>query len=104
MNHLLFLIIFTISLFSVDVYAQKTLDKVVFKNQPVNFEGAGGTDAEVKSLQNGRLVYKKIEVPNFPEGSDVRIKVTLKSAGDRWDKTGSCFVVTDPELISILKE
>ena len=102
MKHLLFLIIFTISLFSVDVYAQKTLDKVVFKNQPVNFEGAGGTDTEVKSLQNGRLVYKKIEVPNFPEGSDVRIKVTLKSAGDRWDKTGSCFVVTDPELISIL--
>lgn len=102
MKHILFLIICTISLFSVDFYPQKTLDKVVFKNQPINFEGAGGTDAEVKSLQKGRLVYKKIEVPDFPEGSDVRIKVTLKSAGDRWDKTGSCFVVTDPELISIL--
>ncbi len=102
MKNFLFLIIFTISLFSVDVYAQETLDKVVFKNQPVNFEGAVGMDTEVKSLQKGRLVYKKIDVQDFPEGSDVRIKVTLKSAGDRWDKTGSCFVVTDEELISIL--
>ena len=33
---------------------------------------------------------------------DLKVKLTLRSNGDRWDKSGSCFVVANPELISIL--
>ncbi len=102
MKYLLFVAFFIISVFSYNVCSQVTIDQVVFQNQPVNFNGQSGDDAEVKSLQNGRLVYKKIIIEDFPQGTDVKIKLKLKSAGDRWDKTGSCFVVTNPKLISIL--
>ena len=74
----------------------------VFSKQPLNFGGKKGSDAEAKILQNGRVVYKKITVPDFPNGTDVKIKLTVRSNGDRWDKSGSCFVVSDPDQISIL--
>lgn len=102
MRYVLIVFIFSISFFTSSVYSQEGLDQVVFKNQPVNYEGAPGADQEVVRLQKGRLVYKKLEVPNFPEGTDVKVRLSLRSDGDRWDKTGSCFVVADPDLISIL--
>ena len=102
MKRILILFILFFSIFSIEVYSQNELNQLVFKDQPINFEGAVGLDSEVKKLQKGRLVYKKIEVPDFPEGTDVQIKLSLRSAGDRWDKTGSCFVVADSDLISIL--
>ena len=74
----------------------------VFNKQPLNFGGEKGNDSETKVLQSGRLVYKKITAPDFPNGTDVKIKLTVRSNGDRWDKSGSCFVVSDPEQISII--
>ncbi|GIZ10219.1 hypothetical protein FUMI01_29450 [Flavobacterium sp. UMI-01] len=83
--------------------AQAPFEKIIFKNQIINFGAAEPhQDAEVTRLQGGRLVYKKVTVPNFPKGTDVTIKLSLQSNGDRWDKSGSCFVVTDPKQISIL--
>lgn len=86
----------------VNVIAQEALNYTVFKNQPINFGGENGVDKEVTSLQSGRLIYKKVTVPTFKKGTDVTIKLTLRSNGDRWDKSGSCFVITNPEQISIL--
>ena len=74
----------------------------VFNKQPINFNGEKGSDTKTQVLQNGRVVYKKITVPDFPNGTDVNIKLTVRSNGDRWDKSGSCFVVANPKLISIL--
>ena len=82
--------------------AQEELNINIFKNQPINFNGEIGEDSEVVRLQNGRIIYKKVMVPSFPEGTDVRIKLSLRSNGDRWDKSGSCFVVTHPDQISII--
>ena len=82
--------------------AQEELNINIFKNQPINFNGEIGEDSEVVRLQNGRIIYKKVTVPSFPEGTDVRIKLSLRSNGDRWDKSGSCFVVTHPDQISII--
>lgn len=82
--------------------AQEELHYKVFIGQPINFGGEKGNDAEVTLLQNGRIVYKKVTVPEFPQGTDVIIKLTLRSNGDRWDKSGSCFVVTHPDQISII--
>lgn len=82
--------------------AQEELNINIFKNQPVNFNGEIGPDSEVVRLQNGRIIFKKVTVPSFPEGTDVRIKLSLRSNGDRWDKSGSCFVVTHPDQISII--
>ncbi|HUH28494.1 PNGase F N-terminal domain-containing protein [Gelidibacter sp.] len=82
--------------------AQKPSTYKVFEKQPINFIGEKGTDGEAVRLMDGRLVYKKVTVPTFANGTDVKIKLTVRSAGDRWDKSGSCFVVTDPEKLSIL--
>ena len=96
----LFITILFIAIFSVN--AQESLKYTVFKNQPINFGGEGGKDAEVNRLVDGRIIYKKVTVPNFPKGTDVNIKLTLRSNGDRWDKSGSCFVVKDLDELSII--
>ena len=97
---------FTISLlFIFSIFkgaAQEELNYSIFKNQPINFGGEVGDDSEVIRLQNGRIIYKKVTVPSFPQGTDVRIKLSLRSNGDRWDKSGSCFVITHPDQISII--
>lgn len=74
----------------------------VFKNRLINFGGETGDTTLVKRLQNGRVVYKKVTVPKFKKGTDVSIKIALRSNGDAWDKSGSCFVITNPEQIDII--
>lgn len=97
--------IFLPFLFTIFCFTGNTQNKIhsdVFKNQPINFGGETGADSEANRLQNGRIVYKKITVPEFPKGTDVTLKLTVRSNGDRWDKSGSCFVVTDLNQISII--
>jgi hypothetical protein len=84
------------------VNAQEPIRHTVFKKQPINFGGQKGTDPEAVSLMSGRLAYKKVTVPTFRKGTDVKVKLTVRSNGDRWDKSGSCFVVSDPKKLSVL--
>ncbi|WP_339916050.1 PNGase F N-terminal domain-containing protein [Yeosuana marina] len=97
-----YLILSLMLCFCIKSIAQDELNYQIFKNQPINFGGDSGYDQESIRLQNGRIVYKKVKVPNFPLGTDVKIKLALRSNGDRWDKSGSCFVVSDTSKISIL--
>ena len=97
--YLLFTLIFTALL---SVNAQEPVNRIVFKNQPLNFGGQKGTDVEAVRLMSGRVVYKKVTMPTFRKGTDVKVKLTVRSNGDRWDKSGSCFVVSDPKKLSIL--
>ena len=97
--YLLFTLIFTALL---SVHAQEPVHRIVVKNQPVNFGGQKGTDVEAVRLMSGRVVYKKVTMPTFRKGTDVKVKLTVRSNGDRWDKSGSCFVVSDPKKLSIL--
>ncbi|NMH87141.1 PNGase F N-terminal domain-containing protein [Flavivirga algicola] len=80
----------------------KSLKIEVFKNRLINFGGETGDTTTVKRLQNGRIVFKKVTVPIYKKGTDVSIKVKLRSNGDKWDKSGSCFVVTDRGQIDII--
>lgn len=82
--------------------AQENIRHIVYKNEPINFNGIKGNDLEVERIQSGRIIYKKIKAPNFSNGTDVKIKLSLRSNGDRWDKSGSCFVVSDLSKVSIL--
>lgn len=91
-----------ISIISLKGYSQEKLDQLVFDKQPINYGGEVGQDPAVENFQKGRLVIKKITVPEFLKGSDVHLKLSLKSAGDRWDKSGSCFVVADSSMISLI--
>jgi hypothetical protein len=82
--------------------AEEELSYHVFKNQPINFGGEKGIDSKVICLQDGRIIYKKVTVSDFSKGTDVKIKLSLRSNGDRWDKSGSCFIVMNPNDISII--
>ncbi len=97
-------VLFLISIFAFLTTALKAQESEiveVFKNQPVNFTGEKGDTSTIKRVQDGRILFKKIKAPVFPEGSDVKVKMTLKSAGDTWDKSGSLFVITDPDKTNI---
>tara|TARA_R110002012_G_scaffold318604_1_gene537332 strand:- start:22246 stop:23427 length:1182 start_codon:yes stop_codon:yes gene_type:complete len=102
MNSKLIVLSFLISSLCFSTFAQEEFKKQLFENHPINFGGEKGDDPEVVRLMEGRLVYKKVTMPKFSKGTDVKIKLTVRSQGDRWDKSGSCFVVADPSQISIL--
>ncbi len=96
------LLIVSILLLFFKSFAQQELTYNIFKSEPINFNGSKGDDSDVVRLQDGRIIYKKVTVPKFPKGTDVKIKLTLRSNGDRWDKSGSCFVIKDINELSII--
>lgn len=81
----------------------------VFQDVPVRFapdvypDGytAPGPDS-IYHLVNGRIVLKKITLPDYKRNVKVKLKVTLASNGDRWDKSGSCFVLPHESGINLL--
>lgn len=75
----------------------------LFENTPINFQGDSASDDNIIRLENGRLALKKISLPDFRAGAEVALKVTVRSAGDRWDKSGSCFVISDTTQINLLQ-
>lgn len=56
----------------------------------------------VMRLVNGRILLKKITLPKYQRNIDVDIKVELASNGDRWDKSGSVFVLPKESVINLL--
>ena len=53
-------------------------------------------------LVNGRIILKKITLPDYKRDVDVTLKVTVASNGDRWDKSGSCFVLPKESVINLM--
>lgn len=98
----IFVLLFLSSYFV--TFSQNSIEKKIFTDQNINYGKPDSTNIEtdVIRLLGGRLVLKKVIIPKFQNGTDVNIKLTLKSNGDKWDKSGSCFVVTNPEQISII--
>ena len=54
------------------------------------------------SLVNGRIILKKIQIPDYQRDVTVSLKVTVASNGDRWDKSGSCFVLPKNSAVNLL--
>lgn len=72
--------------------------------QPDKYQGFNNADSEgIIRLVNGRIVLKKINLADYKQNIDVSLKLTLNSNGDRWDKSGSCFVISDYSNINLLK-
>lgn len=70
---------------------------------PVKLEGYNAADADgVIRLVNGRIILKKIQVPHYERNVKVYIKTTVASNGDRWDKSGSVFVLPRKSAINLL--
>ena len=53
-------------------------------------------------LVNGRIILKKIQIPDYQRDLTVSLKVTVASNGDRWDKSGSCFVLPKNSAVNLL--
>lgn len=62
---------------------------------------APGADS-IYHLVNGRIILKKITLPEYERNVSVKLKVTIASNGDRWDKSGSCFVLPKESGINLL--
>ena len=62
--------------------------------QPNSYQNFNEADADgIIRLVNGRIILKKIILPEYQRNVYVSLTVTLASNGDRWDKSGSCFVL-----------
>lgn len=53
-------------------------------------------------LVNGRIILKKITLPAYERNISVTARVELASNGDRWDKSGSLFVLPKESVINLL--
>lgn len=84
-----------------------TTIKVFYKTNvhydPAKLGGFNAADADgIIRLVNGRIILKKIQVPHYERNIKVYIKTTIASNGDRWDKTGSCFVLPRKSAINLM--
>lgn len=83
----------------------------VFDKQHIQFvpnaKDSLSKNKEVQLYTDGRIVIKKVSLPVFKRAFDVSAKVTLKSNGDRWDKSGSLFVIpteSENNLLEVLNQ
>lgn len=81
----------------------KVFDKVNVHYAPNALSGFNEADADgIIRLVNGRIILKKIKVPHYERNVKVDIKTTIASNGDRWDKSGSVFVLPRHSAINLL--
>lgn len=81
----------------------KVFDKTNVHYDPAKLGGFNAADADgIIRLVNGRIILKKIQVPHYERNVKVYIKTTIASNGDRWDKTGSCFVLPRKSAINLM--
>ena len=88
--------------------AKGDLNLTVFDKENIHFVpdtyagySAAGADGVIH-LVNGRIILKKIQIPDYQRDVTVSLKVTVASNGDRWDKSGSCFVLPKNSAVNLL--
>ena len=80
----------------------------VFTNEPIRFNPKTNPDGynigadSVIRLVNGRIIIKKITLPAYQRNVSVTANITVASNGDRWDKSGSCFIIPKASAINLL--
>ncbi len=78
-------------------------DKANVRFAPDAIANFADADADgIIRLVNGRILLKKIQVPHYLRNVKVNIQVTISSNGDRWDKSGSCFVLPKHAAINLM--
>lgn len=82
----------------------QVFDKAPVRFAPDTYPGgyqAPGEDGIIR-LVNGRIILKKITLPDYKRNVSVKLKLTVASNGDRWDKSGSCFILPKSAAINLL--
>lgn len=69
----------------------------IFDNAPVHafgkYDETTPDSTGVLHAGTGRYIFKKVTFPKYKRTTQATITLTLASNGDRWDKSGSCFVI-----------
>ena len=93
MRILFFTIFFIVSCSQDEIVTEQTL--TVFEGQKILFDsGLINNDTEItRTLGSGRVVLKKIKLPETDNFHRAKAIITLKSSGDPWDKSGSFFLL-----------
>lgn len=79
--------------------AQGDCKVTVFENEHIRFrpdslKNFNEADSNgVIRLVNGRILLKKVTLPKYERNVKININVQVASNGDRWDKSGSVFVL-----------
>lgn len=81
----------------------KVFDKTNIHFVPNQLGDFNAADADgIIRLVNGRIILKKIQVPHYDRNVKVFVKTTVASNGDRWDKSGSVFVLPKKSAINLM--
>ena len=81
----------------------KVFDHEVVCFQPDSVGNYTEANADgVIRLVNGRIILKKITLPAYERNISVTARVEVASNGDRWDKSGSLFVLPKESVINLL--
>lgn len=69
----------------------------VFDHTPVHafgeYDETRPDSAGVLHGGTGRYIFKKVVFPEYERTTKATVTLTLASNGDRWDKSGSCFII-----------
>jgi len=80
----------------------------VFTNEQVNWGHAQAdntlqaNEKGIIRLTGGRILLKKITLPQYQKSTKVSARLRLVSNGDPWDKSGSLFVLPNESVINLL--
>lgn len=81
----------------------QVFDKTNVYFRPDSFPNYVSANADgVIRLVNGRIILKKITLPDYKRDVKVNLRLTVASNGDRWDKSGSCFVLPKESAINLM--
>jgi len=83
-------------------YVSKPFVKTAIKFLPNEYKGVWRGEDGLIRIANGRIILKKVHIPKFKRDVRVSATVRLTSAGDPWDKSGSCFIIPASSDINML--
>lgn len=89
----------------IETLGNKTVN--VFQNTNLYFDMAFKNDSlkpkdDIIRLDAGRVLLKKVKLPNYNLQPKATVSVRLTSNGDPWDKSGSLFVIPKSAGLNIL--
>lgn len=76
--------------------------RIHFAPGAYNKEGIQPDENGVIHLVDGRIILKKLSIPEYKKDMNINLYVRVQSNGDRWDKSGSLFVIPNESAINLL--
>lgn len=70
---------------------------------PEKYDGSVNLGSnDLVRIANGRILLRKVQLPAYAREVKATLRITFSSAGDPWDKSGSCFIIPAHQQKNIL--